>query len=111
MKARHPVLTVLILLGTPVIYAQSSCATNGSNDSPTEGGAGEPPNEDGGLPSFGETGTITGCNPCSDFPAAPIYEHGALSTLGAQFGAPDSGDPSGGPCLTEPQSGTLFPNN
>jgi hypothetical protein len=46
---------------------------------------------------------------CSDFPATPIFD-GVPSSVASMF----SGDPpigSGGACITEPQDGTMFPNN
>jgi len=46
-------------------------------------------------------------NVCTDFPTAPIFAVGVQSDAGNMFGAP-SGT---GPCVTEPEDGTLFPNN
>ncbi len=45
-----------------------------------------------------------------DFPAQPIIDAGAPAGSPALFGGAP-GAPSGGPCLAEPQIGTLFPNN
>lgn len=45
-----------------------------------------------------------------DFPATPIIDSGAPANAPALFGA-TAGAPSGGPCLSDPQAGTLFPNN
>ena len=44
-----------------------------------------------------------------DFPAAPIVDPSAPANAATLFGA--AGTPSGGPCLADPQTGTLFPNN
>jgi hypothetical protein len=44
-----------------------------------------------------------------DFPAVPIVDAGAPAAAPTLFGA--TGAPSGGPCLADPQIGTLFPNN
>ncbi len=44
-----------------------------------------------------------------DFPAAPIVDAGAPATAPTLFGP--TGELSGGPCLADPQIGTLFPNN
>jgi hypothetical protein len=45
---------------------------------------------------------------CTDFPSAPIIDSGAPSNAPSQF----SGNPSGtGPCVTEPEDGSLFPYN
>ncbi|MGH7330789.1 MAG: hypothetical protein ACREJX_20765, partial [Polyangiaceae bacterium] len=69
---------------------------------------------------FGET-TVPICNPCNDFPHDPILDGpsdggggepvvGPAPTNSATlFGA--AGDPTGGPCVFEPEVGTLFPNN
>ncbi len=94
------------------------CAASASNAGPTA--AGGSPGTGGSL-SMGSGGaTATGgssppsaCSPgCMDFPARPLGPDGT-STLppgAAQaFAAiPASYD---GPCLLEPQDGTLFPNN
>jgi hypothetical protein len=52
------------------------------------------------------------CNgTCTDFPSAPIVDGSANGGSAAQiFGAAGSGN-SGGPCIYEPQDGTLFPSN
>ncbi|HEY6940798.1 hypothetical protein [Dokdonella sp.] len=44
-----------------------------------------------------------------DFPVDPILDGGAPANAPALFGV--TGAPSGGPCLADPQIGTLFPNN
>lgn len=45
-----------------------------------------------------------------DFPAQPIIEAGAPADAPALFGG-TAGAPSGGPCLADPQIGSLFPQN
>ncbi len=52
--------------------------------------------------------------PFYDFPAQPIIDSsgGGPATpanIATQFGAPDNGTVSGGPCLVEPELGALFP--
>ncbi len=49
--------------------------------------------------------------PWDDFPAMPIIDPSAPGTAGTLFGSPTTGAPSGGPCLVEPEVGTLYPNN
>jgi hypothetical protein len=49
--------------------------------------------------------------PFPDFPADPILDGGAPATAGALFGDPSSGAPTGGPCLIEPEVGTIYPRN
>jgi hypothetical protein len=64
------------------------------------GGGGVRPGGQGGAPvrCSGPNGL------CTDFPTAPIVEMGASTST--------CSSPSGtGPCVTEPEDGTLFPNN
>ena len=61
----------------------------------------------------GSTGTGTGIMPtcmamCTDFPAAPVFADGAPTTAPASFQGTASGT---GPCILEPQAGSLFPHN
>lgn len=49
--------------------------------------------------------------PFDDFPVEPIIDGTAPPNAADLFGDPTSGSPSGGPCLVEPEVGTLFPNN
>ena len=63
--------------------------------------------------SGGSTITPTGCNgPCTDFePTAsnpnPIFQVNVPTDVGGMFGTPSGS----GPCVTEPEDGSLFPNN
>ena len=45
---------------------------------------------------------------CTDFPAAPIVTGGAPSNAATMFGGSGA---AAAPCLTEPEDGSLFPNN
>jgi hypothetical protein len=47
--------------------------------------------------------------PFDDFMGSPIFEMGAPSTSGAIFGSGGTGKSPGGPCVTEPQDGSLIP--
>ncbi len=53
--------------------------------------------------------------PYDDFPVAPIVDTGGATTVpgdvGTQFGGASTGSPSGGPCMFEPEVGTLYPRN
>ena len=65
------------------------------------------PPDDGGLGLDG---------PFNDFPSAPILDtpaggKPAPASAPGLFGAAGSGDKSGGPCLVEPELGSLFPRN
>ena len=58
----------------------------------------------------------TACNPCSDFPTAPILDAPAggtppAATVADTFGAAGTGAATGGPCLLDPEAGSLFPRN
>jgi hypothetical protein len=63
-----------------------------------------PPGSDGGIP------TLVCPNPGQhdDF-MAPVIDMGAPANSAALFAAPDVG--TDGPCMYEPESGALFPNN
>jgi hypothetical protein len=45
---------------------------------------------------------------CTDFPAEPRFDVGVSRDAAGMFGAPTG---AAGPCITEPEEGTLFPNN
>ena len=68
----------------------------------TDAGAG---GSGGGMPAGGCTG------PCGDFPAQPVIVPGAPPDAATMFGAAGTGNPGTGPCLLDPQTGTLFPSN
>jgi len=75
------------------------------------GGGGD--DDDGATPdapSAPPPDAFTG--PYSDFPTDPLVD-GASTPPSAPdlFGDATTGDPSGGPCLVEPEVGTLFPRN
>ncbi|HTJ84581.1 MAG TPA: hypothetical protein VL400_22835 [Polyangiaceae bacterium] len=62
----------------------------------------------GSTGSFTSTGTgMTG----PSFPDTPIIEGTAPANSGDLFGPAGSGDPTGGPCIVEPELGALLPNN
>ena len=47
-------------------------------------------------------------NACNDFSSTPIVTGGAAGNAASQFGGTGTAAP---PCLTEPEDGSLFPNN
>ena len=112
-----------VLLGTLCAAsagAAASCGSSGSTAStttstttgtggaqPTTSGSGE--GGTGGLSFTTATGGLSG--PFADFPKEPIIDPSAPATAPGLFGDASSGDPSGGPCLFEPEPGTLFPSN
>jgi WD40-like Beta Propeller Repeat len=65
-------------------------------------------------PLFGDSVLPTG--PFSDFPAAPVLDMpdggvSAPANAATLFGAASQGAQSGGPCLVEPEIGSLYPQN
>jgi hypothetical protein len=87
-------------------------ATTGTGGSSSKGGS----FGSGGVSTgSGGTSVITpsGCNgPCTDFePTAsnpnPIFQVNVPTDVGGMFGTPSGS----GPCVTEPEEGSLFPNN
>src|SRR5262245_27182437 len=83
------------LLFSVVIGSAAACTSGGSPSG--HGGA-------GGSHGSGDGGVVDR----DDFPA-PVLDNGAPNAAPTLFGQPDKG--SGGPCLYEPELGSLFPNN
>src|SRR5512132_965299 len=109
-----------VLLGTLCAASAGAAASCGSTASTTSGtmsgaggahvttsGSGE--GGAGGISFSTATGSSSG--PFADFPGDPIIDPSAPADAPALFGPAGSGDPSGGPCLFEPEPGTLFPSN
>jgi len=68
------------------------------------------PKHDAGTPhDAGPPDAFAG--PFPDFPATPIVDPSAPGNSGMLFGAPGTGAQSGGPCMYEPEVGTLYPQN
>lgn len=61
--------------------------------------------------SSGAFSTGATMGPFNDFPSAPVLDGNAPADSATLFGPPGSGAAAGGPCLTEPEVGSLFPNN
>jgi hypothetical protein len=91
------------------LVASAACGSGGSN-----GGTFTPPQGDGGPgPVDGGSSSGGGDAPSlpttrNDFPN-PILDTGVPPNAPQLFGAPDQG--TGGPCLYEPEIGSLFPSN
>jgi hypothetical protein len=115
------VVTVLTAgCGFKMAGAPRGAGSGGANAGAT-GGSGAT----GGTRATGGSGSSLGgaggsavapCNPCTDFPAIPVIDTPAggsapPSDVGAKFGSAGSGSSSGGPCLTDPEDGSLFPKN
>jgi hypothetical protein len=122
MRLRGNVLLVAGVCGAFGIFFACGSSSGGSDFSSGTDAAGG--SDVVGIPEsgpgFGDGATT--CNPCSDFPSTPIIDGpsdaGASSVAAAPanaatlFGAPTTGgDASAGPCVYEPEVGTLFPSN
>jgi hypothetical protein len=99
----------------------SSSLDASTTDSPSDDDVIIVQGDDGGAASAipGDSGACTVTAPCNDFAGSPgatcsggacvVIGPGATAGAPALFGPSGSGA-SGGPCLVEPQDGTLFPN-
>jgi hypothetical protein len=63
-----------------------------------------------------DAGARPSCLECGDFPANPIIVQPPTGApipadIARAFGAPGTGAATGGPCLIEPEMGSLFPKN
>ncbi len=105
----------LFLLAGLALALGGACAKADVDTSGSPGGSGpgQGGNGGGGFANFG--GLNGGFSPlpcandvCEDFPAAPIVEAGAEGVEGQFSGA---GSDGGGPCIMEPEDGSLFPSN
>jgi len=90
---------VVALVCVCVTMAGASCGSHSNFGGGDAGGDGSIIGNDGGV----------GCNPCNDFPSTPIFDNGAPQNAPQLF--QPAGSSSGGPCLSEPEIGSLFPNN
>lgn len=99
-----------VLVPLAVVAAACSGASGGGNvnldDASGDSGA---PNDS--STTFDATDTPTPTGPYDDFPTTPIRDPSVPASSGSLFGAAGSGDPTGGPCVIEPEVGTLFPRN
>jgi len=110
------------LRGSSGVLAALTLATACGDSGQGGGGAGSGASSQGGAPgpgsggsggSGGSTGPFgTGGNTTGPvFPTEPILEEGVPADVVDLFGDPGSGTTSGGPCLLEPEIGSLLPNN
>lgn len=92
--------------GTSATAVGGSTASGVSSSSVSNGGS-----TTSVASSTGAFSTGASMGPYSDFPSEPVLDGSAPANAGTLFGPPGSGAQSGGPCLTEPEVGSLFPNN
>jgi hypothetical protein len=90
--------------------AAANCDASG--DTTANSGAGPTTSTGGGgSGAGGGNGGFNNGGAAQVFPEEPIIDGGAPSNAPTLFGDPSSGDPTGGPCLIEPEPDTLLPNN
>lgn len=121
MRARHHFFALAaIASAVALVFACGSDSGNSSFDDGTDASSNDAQSFPDSI-GFGET-SVPLCNPCNDFPATPVIDPGggdggasgpavgpAPANSPTLFGA--AGSTSGGPCVFEPEVGTLFPSN
>ncbi len=94
-----------------IAAAALGCAGVKSPPSQTTGSGGSGSTGAGNSSGTGSGGSavmpMTCAGPCTDFPSSPILGEGVATDAPGMFGNPSGS----GPCVTEPETGTLFPNN
>jgi len=102
-----PVSRSLVLVLTAVVGCSSASGRDGGGKDLGAGGGG------GGGGGGGVEADMAVPTHFSDFPPTPVIDPTGGTTPNAPglFGSPDSGNPTGGPCLLDPQMGALFPQN
>ena len=99
-------LRPLVEEGTPAAGGPSAGGVSASGGA--DGGIG---NASAGLGPVGGGGEAGACADCGLFPKLPLIVAPLPSDIASRFGPAGSGARSGGPCLIEPESGSLFPRN
>ena len=122
---RSSVPIVLLVAGVVTAVGVGAIPGCGSSDPPSQfDGAADASGGDVAVADAADVGTAddvklaeSGFNgPYSDFPTAPIVDApdggaAAPGNSGALFGGASQGAQSGGPCLIEPEIGSLYPHN
>lgn len=98
-------LTSRVLAGLATL-ALCHCAPSTLNLTPQDAGD---PDAGTSLPPHPEVDAGTGLR--TDFPADPLLDTGTPSNVVVLFSSADAGAAGAGPCVSEPESGSLFPNN
>ena len=103
-------VAVLVLACASVKQGSGHTGAAGSSATGAGGAAGD--TGDAGIAPSDVAGTLIppGCqSACTDFPAAPLLDVGVAPDAPTMF---TGISPTGaGPCITEPEDGTLFPDN
>jgi len=111
IERAYSLLSVIAVVGALAGCAgvKPASSTTGAGGS---GGRGPGAGGVGNWPGTGAAGTSIipeSCNgKCTDFPAEPRFDVGVSRDVAGMFGTPTG---AAGPCVTEPENGTLFPNN
>jgi hypothetical protein len=115
MDARLP---LVVSLAFAVGAALASCGDSGGTGGDGGSGAAHATGSSTAAQGASSGETTTGAfssgasmGPFGDFPADPIIDGTAPANAPSLFGPAGSGSPTGGPCMTEPEVGSLFPNN
>ncbi len=106
MRARCLALlgSLALALGCAGVKEKPGSGTGGTGASTGSGGSGNG--------AGGSTPPPAACNGvCTDFSSTPVIDGSANGGSAAQIFGPAGSGNNGGPCLYEPESGTLFPNN
>jgi hypothetical protein len=93
---------VVVGFGCAGVKQGSNATGNGGSGAVITGGGGT-----GFTGSGGSVAPPPTCTVCNDFPTTPIIGVGVPADAPGRFGAPSGA----APCVTEPEDGTLFPNN
>ena len=112
MKSRY----LLGVVAASAVVAVVACSAGGKGTvssvrGTTSGGSSGlnlPPVTGGGLDIALDAGLTPSCDQCTDFPTTPILDTGVPANAADQFKTAASGS---GPCIVEPQDGSLFPSN
>lgn len=122
MRLRSNVLLVVGVCGAFGIFFACGSNSGGSDFASGTDAASDVVGIGETGPGFTGDGAAT-CDPCSDFPSSPIIDGASDAGASAVAAAPpnsaalfgavpaDDGGSNAGPCVYEPEVGTLFPNN
>lgn len=99
------VLFSVAVLGCAGVKATAPSSGNGGSGAASTGAGGSGNYTGGGAGS--PVIVPSTCSPCTDFPTDPLIDVGLPSNVTSAFGSPSGS----APCVTEPEDGSLFPNN
>ncbi|AKT36885.1 TolB family protein [Chondromyces crocatus] len=116
MASSHRMTLLLLAACTAPVIAVAACGSGNSSSSGDPGGTGTNTGGAGGAGAGSGTGTggdllsgVGGTSFVPAFPKDPVVEDSAPANAPELFA--DPGENAGGPCLFEPEVGSLFPRN